>query len=240
MSSLAVFSFGRTNSQRCPNKMLRPFGDSSLADLILSKLARLREETFFAGEGEEFRRKCVRHGVRFIERDPRSANIDEPIVEILSFLRQVDAEHLLLVNACLPFLRVETIARFLAGCREGGCAPAFSVLRRANYFLGLDRTALNFDPSAKTINTKTVKPVYEFVHGLYFFNRNYFFQHGTYWDWKTVRLIELPGGMELFDIDTQEEFDLAQGLWMARVTAGGAGRQSEAPAPAGSVSEGGK
>lgn len=222
-TDIGVFSLGRTQSQRCPNKMLRPFAGTTLTDIVLEKLARAGRYAFFAALEDEFRAKCDRHRVDFIPRDLRSARIDEPIREILGFLEEVACEHLLLVSGCLPFLRSETIQGFLDECVAGGCRPAFSVIRRQNYFMGMDRRPLNFDPGVPTINTKTVQPVYEFAHALYFFNRRFFLQHGRYWDWGEVRLIEIPGGLELLDIDTEEDFRMAEALWRS-----GAG---ELPAP---------
>jgi CMP-N-acetylneuraminic acid synthetase len=64
-----------------------------------------------------------------------------------------------------------------------------------------------------TINTKTVEPVYEFAHALYFFDTEYFFAHGRYWDWQTVRLVEIADPHEVVDIDTEQDFRFAEALW---------------------------
>ncbi|MBI2173717.1 MAG: NTP transferase domain-containing protein [Candidatus Omnitrophica bacterium] len=213
MKKVGVFSFGRIQSQRCPNKMLRPFADTTLTDVILEKLSQCGADAFFAGNGQEFRDKCARYAVPYLSRTSRSAEIDGPIVEILSFLRQVDFEHLLIVNGCLPFLKLGTIQHFLKECLANDCQSSFGVIRRQTHFLRLSREAVNFNPEDPTINTKTVEPILEFAHALYFFNREYFLAHGAYWNWKTVRLIELDSGLELFDIDTEEQFKLAEALW---------------------------
>ncbi len=215
MNDVGVFSFGREQSQRCPNKMLRPFADTTLTDLVLSKLSQCGYRAFFAGYEDEFRAKSEAHGVAFVRRDLRSVLIDEPISEILSFIREIDYKYLLLVSACLPFLRATTINRFLDNCVAHDYRPAFSVRIRRTYFMTRDRRAVNFDPAAKTINTKRVEPLYEFVHALYFFDRAYFLEHGTYWDWKTVRFIEVSDGVEMLDIDTEDDFQVAECLWRA-------------------------
>ena len=216
MMSVGVFSFGRTGSQRCPNKMLRPFAGTTLTDIVLEKLKRCGEGAFFAGFEPAFKQKAKSHGVAFMQRDERSASIDGPITEILSFLRQAEFTHLLLVSACLPLLRAETILHFLNSCKQGSSKPAFGVRCRQNYFMSLSRKPLNFNPEEKTINTKTVEPVYEFAHALYFFERDYFFTMGTYWDWRTVELIALPNTSELIDVDTEEDFAMAEAVWHAR------------------------
>jgi molybdopterin-guanine dinucleotide biosynthesis protein A len=213
MSNIGVFSFGRKQSERCPNKMLRSFGGTTLADIILDKLTAFAPHSFFAALDDEFREKSERHGVAFVARDPRSVAIDEPITEILSFLHDVPYSHLLIVNGCLPFLTTATIAAFLEECRRGELAPAFAVNRRRNHFMSLDHRPLNFPLDMKTINSKTVEPVLEFAHALYFFEKSYFFEHGRYWDWRTVRLIEAGGPREMIDIDTEEDFAFAEAVW---------------------------
>ena len=212
-ADVAVFSFGRTGSQRCPNKMLRPMAGTTLTDILLAKFARCPCQMFFAGFEAVFRERCDAHGVTFVQRDERSATIDEPIVEILSFLRPLEFTHFLCVNASLPFLRAETITGFLEDCLSHEREPAFGVIRRTNHFMSLDRQALNFDASAPTINTKTIAPVLEFAHALYFFSKDYFFREGRYWDWRTVRLVELPDKLQTIDVDTEEDFLIAEALW---------------------------
>jgi CMP-N-acetylneuraminic acid synthetase len=212
-ATVAVYSYGRTRSARCPNKMLRPFGGTTLTDIVLEKLARLSRPTFFAGYEPAFRERAGRHGVRFVQRDERSATIDEPIVDILSFLRPEPFARLLYVNASLPFLEADAIEAFLADCLAHDSQPAFGVMRKSNHLITLDRRPLNFDIQARTINTKTVQPVLEFAHALYFFDKAYFFREQTLWDWNTVRLVELPDKLQTIDIDTEEEFRIAEALW---------------------------
>lgn len=223
--SVGVFSFGRKESQRCPNKLLRPFGETTLADIMLAKLAAFGPAAFFAGHDDEFRVKAAAHGVPFVERDARSVTIDEPIVDILAFLRDVPYTHLLIVNACLPFLSVQTIRDFLKKAVDGGHQPAFAVTRRNTHFVGLDGRPLNFPGDLKTINSKTVQPVYEFAHALYFFERDYFFRHGRYWDWRSVRLLEIENRHEVVDIDTEEDFAFAHAVWQGRRALGIGERQ---------------
>ena len=212
---IGVFSFGRKQSQRCPEKMTRPFGDTTLTDIMLEKLSLLGENTFFAGYEEEFADKCRAHGVPFVQRRRESVMIDGPITEILSFLQDLPYAYFLIINGCLPFLKVKTVRDFLAQCCDRNWESAFGVVKRHNFYFDRERAPLNFPLSLKTINTKAVDPVYEFAHALYFFSKDYFFQHGRYWDWREVELVELNDKLELFDIDTEEDFMIAQNMWRA-------------------------
>ncbi len=47
----------------------------------------------------------------------------------------------------------------------------------------------------------------------YFFKKSYFLENGRYWDWNDVRYIEINEGVETFDIDTEEDFKMAEAMW---------------------------
>ena len=71
---VAVWSCSRLASSQCPNKMIRPFHDTTLADIFLSKLSSIQQNTFFAGYEDVFETKCGTHGVPFVKRTrPRSS-----------------------------------------------------------------------------------------------------------------------------------------------------------------------
>jgi CMP-N-acetylneuraminic acid synthetase len=196
--------------------MLRPFVDTTLTGLMLSKLTRFGPKSFFAGYEEEFRALCEAAGVHFVQRDLNSISIDEPIADILSFLRGVEYEYLLWINPCLPLLEVDTIRAFLDDCVAHGCRPAFPVVRRSTHFLRVDGSAVNFDATAKTLNTKTVEPIYEMAHAFYFFNRQFFLENGRYWNWDDVRIVELEDTGQLLDIDEERDFSAAERVWKLR------------------------
>ncbi len=210
---IGIFSLGRKLSRRCPNKMLRPFSGTTLTDIVLKKLATFGENSFFAGYEGEFKEKCEDIGVRFVQRTKESVSIDEPQIKYLSFLRKVNYDYLLIVNGCLPLLKVKTIMGFLNEVVDNDLHPSSVFVKRSNYFFGKDKLPLNFSIDLKNLNTKSVSPVYEFSNALYFFNRKYFLDKKRYWDWEKLRLIELENSIELIDIDTEEDFLIAESVW---------------------------
>ena len=48
-NNIGIFSYGRKGSERCPNKMLRTFGDTTIVDILLNKLKYFNDNSFFAG-----------------------------------------------------------------------------------------------------------------------------------------------------------------------------------------------
>ena len=210
--NIGIWSCGRVSSKRCKNKMIRSFGNTTLTDIFLSKLKKLGNNTFFAGYESVFKEKCKKNNVRFVQRTEKSANVDEPASEIYNFLNDQNYKYLLQVNACLPFLRVETIINFLKIC-EKIKKPAFAVFEESNYFMNMDNKPLNFSKKISTINTKSVDKVKEFGHVFYFFEKEYFKKNGWYWDWDDVEYITIPKGIEMLDIDTEEDFKKAEIYW---------------------------
>ena len=85
-NDVAIWACRRLASRRWPTKMIRPFHDTTLTDIFLSKLAGLDHSTFFAGYEDVFENMCAKHKVPFVKRTRHSALIDEPAKEIYSFI----------------------------------------------------------------------------------------------------------------------------------------------------------
>jgi len=212
ISDIGVWSCARTSSTRCKQKMIRPFGESTLTDIFLKKLSNVGKNVFFGGYEPIFEQKCKLHGVPFIKRSKEAATVDEPASKIYEFLCDQPYEYLLQVNACLPFLKAESIINFLNICTEDD-KPKFAVIRKNNYFTDINGKPYNFSNNLSTINTKNVSPVNEFAHVFYFFKKSYFIENGWYWNWEDLRYIEVDDGLEIFDIDTEEQFKMAESIW---------------------------
>ena len=211
--SIGIFSYGRTGSQRVPNKMLRNFANTTLLDILIDKLAAFNDQSFFGGYEQVFKEKCNRKNVQFIQRSEKSTQIDGPITECISFIKETNYKYLLLVNGCLPHLKVSTIKRFLTFVKENHFKPATVITKKNNYFFNKEKLPTNFSLSLKTLNTKKTEPIYEFSNALYFFDKEYFFKNGRYWDWEEVNFFEVSSKIELLDVDTEDDFKIAEALW---------------------------
>jgi|TARA_B100000315_G_C14593011_1_gene596978 CMP-N-acetylneuraminic acid synthetase len=220
MNKIGIFSYGRKGSQRCPNKMLRPFSGTTILDILLNKLRILGENTFFAGYDSEFKQKANNTGVTFIQRTKHSVSIDGPQIKCLSFLEAVDYDYLLLINGCLPFMKIKTVKKFMNDVINNGLQPSVVVSKRHNYFFSEKQRPLNFSSKIRVLNTKTITPLYELGNALYFFNRQHFLNTGMFWEWENLRLVEMGSKIELIDIDTEEDFSFAETIWNSQVDHG--------------------
>jgi hypothetical protein len=213
MKKIAIVSYGRKGSLRCPNKLLRPFVDTTLMYILLSKLGLFGANAYFGGYDEEFKGKCRENNVNFIQRTERSVSIDEPLTEVFGFVRDVPADKIMFVNGCLPFLSIGTMKAFLAHCEKGYERPALAVLTRKNYFFDQNKAPL-FKVVQGELNTKAVKTVYECANALYYFDKQRFFDKGFYWNWDEVDLVSFDKTYEFLDIDTEDDFKQAELIYL--------------------------
>ena len=210
---ILVISSFRKKSFRCKNKMLRKFNNTTLANIILKKLKKLKGFDCYASVYDnEFIKICKKNKIKFIKRSKESVLTDGPALKIHRYLEDFNHKYVLMINACFPFLKVSTIKKFIKLCIKNN-GPCFSVFERKNYFLDKNMKPINFSNKLKTINTKKIYPLNEFGHMLYFFDRNFFLKYGKYWDWNNVNYIKFNQNIESIDIDTEEDFFKASAIW---------------------------
>lgn len=210
--NICVYSLGRLQSTRCKNKMKKNLYNGSLTKIIIKKLSKLDSfNTFFAGYENYFENICNKHSVRFIKRSRKSCLSEGPNKEIHSFLFSLDYDYFLLINPCLPFLKLNTIKKFIKFCISSQSACSI-LTRKNNYFFNKQLKPLNFKENIKTLNTKTVDGIYEFSNCMYFFNKNYLKNNNNYWSWNKIKYMIIDDELELFDIDTESDFQIAKSI----------------------------
>ena len=189
--------------------MIKSFNDTSLTDIMMKKLSFLDYDVYFAGYEKIFKSKSDKYRINFIKRSKSSSLSEGPNSKIHEYLQNLNYEYFLLINACLPFLRVSSINNFINFCLKSK-SPKTILTEKKNYIFEHSFKNLNFPPDSKRLNTKTVKPYYELSNSMYFFNKKYLFENKTYWNWKNIKYFKVKNNIEFFDIDTQEEFPHCQ------------------------------
>ena len=58
-NDIGIFSIARLSSKRLKKKMIRKFSNTTLTDIILSKLSKLGNNAFFAGHENIFKKKAL-------------------------------------------------------------------------------------------------------------------------------------------------------------------------------------
>ena len=224
-ADIAVFVNVRLQSRRCPGKMLRPFGDSTLLEICLKKVSGLGwHKTYFGAYEEELLDRAEDcPGLIVYRRSKRSAEADSDPKAIFEILGVIKEPYVMWVNACAPFVSVGTLRAALGQFLEITSQALTSVKEVFGWFYARDGRPLN--NMGGNVDTMRSEPVLQVAHAFHIYKRTRMLETGQPWT-------NLPGDPYLFripedeayDIDTEEEFEAIECLYRAR----GQGRRNHA------------
>lgn len=201
----------RKQSQRCPNKMLRPFyNDKSLLHIAAEKFQN-HPLAYIAAHEEEFKSIAEEYGINFAQRTLKSA-LSEEVLEIHNYLLDIPYEYACLVNTCCPLLKAETVYEAIELFKtEDEILSVFSVTESHDIIFDTNQKLINSD---KVFNSKIRKPNYIGNNAFIIFNISKLFKDGSYWAYedKDPYLFK-TSKIEAVDIDTIEDFLIAQTLY---------------------------
>jgi CMP-N-acetylneuraminic acid synthetase len=209
----------RLGSERCRRKMLRAFGSTTLIDEALDKILRSTviplDQFYFAVGEEELAAKARQRGLQVFWRSPESVAAEADITQIYEWHNKLPYKWWVMINACQPFLKVETIDNFILDFL--GTPPevrgSFGVLRKKNYFWDSEHKMVTPWPEGQTLlNTKAVAESFEAAHSLYAGRMEDVgrgIHMGSFTARDDPRLFVLPCPLEVWDIDHEWEWQAA-------------------------------
>jgi len=196
----------RLNSSRIPGKMLRPFAGSTLVDILLEKLKKSsiipHNHIYLAVGDEELKEVGIKYGINIFERSRASLESEgHQISEIFEWHSTLPYKYIIMVSACNPLLRIETIDLFVKTFLDQPEENSFGVFEKKTYFWNTDKITTTDWKNYNFMNTKLVDPVYEAAHCLYASRMDII--GDDYWMSK-----EYPPQYHLFVMDELESFDI--------------------------------
>mgnify|MGYP003148573805 CR=1 FL=1 len=208
INDVCVIIQARLSSERIPNKMIIPFGDSSLFEIMCRKIVKSKvipKENIYVSVYEQelidIANKC---GVNIFKRSRESAFFDgEGSVSIMyDWWNKLPFKYTVLVSACLPFLKLETIENFYKEYLSVDKNGMLAVMKKKTYYWDENKELITkkFEKSGN-MNTKIVETIYEAAHCLYAGKMELIGDGIWMGDFK-------KGEIELFPIDEKECFDI--------------------------------
>ena len=216
---ISIVVQSRLNSQRIPGKMLKPFVGTTLVDILLEKLTNLTSidysKVYFCAHEQELLKIASKYPVNTIKRSKASANEEKNIKILYEWVKEIPTEYIVMVSACNPLLKINTIDQFIYQYQNSDKEGAISVYESKNYFWSSENKMLNKWPEGFTsMNTKFVEPTKIAAHCMYG-SRVDLIKKGN---WVTDKLpyepelISMPE-IEAFDIDEPWQFNVAEVLY---------------------------
>jgi CMP-N-acetylneuraminic acid synthetase len=213
MKTIAAIAHARKTSTRCPNKHLRPFGNTTLIDIALDNLSKLDvDEKYLAVYDQELKDKVI-DGVQILNRDYDSVapgNCHHSIM--YRHLENVKSEFIVNYNPCQPFVKVEELQKLIDWFKQSDCKSAITVQKERNFFWDKTKNPINFKPNDR-LSTTAGPWVYLATHSLVFYEKNYMLS-----EWELFPntkdnpfpLVTDWSENELIDVDTELDFKLAK------------------------------
>ena len=219
INDICIVVQARLGSQRVPKKMIKPFAGTTLIDILLSKLVNLNSidysKVYFCAHEQELLDIASNYPVNIIKRSKASANEEKDIKILYEWSKEIPSEHIVMVSACNPVLKINTIDQFIYQYQNSNKECAISVYESKNYFCDSEGKMLNKWPKGFTsMNTKFVEPTKIAAHCMYG-SRLDLIKEGN---WVTNKLPYKPelidmSEIESFDIDEPWQFKVAEQLY---------------------------
>lgn len=206
----------RKNSERVPNKMLRPFAGSSLFEVYLDKLENLKELVYIVAYEQEFKDIAEKRGFKVQHRNEESANGEVSHI-IHNYLDDMNEDFIVMCTACCPLMKPETIEAAVNIVKRNHDMMSFngfiSVKTCRNVIWDAYQKVVNDD--VRTFNTKRRKSLFIETSSIFVFRRKRFVELGCYWDFSGPKDPDLfiMDGREGLDVDTMDDFELAEILY---------------------------
>ena len=220
ISDIVFIIQARLNSERVPQKMIRPFGDSNLFDIAIKKLLKskvLPRENIYVSVYENTLKDIAKdHGVNIYERSKESANNDNSLQKIYEWHDKLPFKYVIKLNACSPLLKTETIDKFLKTFLNQEEENLFGVIEQKDYFWDSKGKLITPWPSDQALmNTKAVEPTYKGAHVLYASRMDLISENKFMGDFQKEGGIKLfpMNELECFDIDYEWQFKVGELLY---------------------------
>ena len=216
MKTLAGIIHARKQSTRCPNKHLRPLGNTTLIDIALDKLSKLElNEKYLAVYDQELKDKVI-DGVKILHREYDSVAPGNAHHSIMyRHLENVESDYIVNLNPCQPFLKIEELQHIITLFKYSNFESMITVNEERNFFWDKDRNPINFKPNDR-LSTTAGPWVYSATHSLVFYKKQYMLEN---WElFPNTKNNPCPfvvdwSEKELLDVDTETDFKIVESYY---------------------------
>ena len=216
MKTIAGIIHARKQSTRCPNKHLRPLGNTTLIDIALDKLSKLDlDEKYLAVYDQELKDKVI-DGVKILHREYESvAPGNSPHNVMYKHLENVESDYIVNLNPCQPFLKVDKLQQIITLFKYSNFDSMITAKQERNFYWDDDKNPINFKPNDR-LSTTTGPWINVATHSLVIYKKQYMLEnwelfpntkHNPYpfvIDWSEK---------ELLDVDTEIDFKLVESYY---------------------------
>ena len=212
----------KLKSQRLPDKMLLPLGNSLLFQHIFNTLIEVKKEVedevkkevedeveIYCFCSDESIKNLLPNDVNFLKRDSKLDRDETKGIEIYnSFCSQIDADIYVLCHATSPFIKSRSIINGLNKVLYEKYDSSMSV-SKIQTFCWYDNKTLNYELT-NVVRTQDIKPVYWETSAFYIYKSDILKTHNRRIGFNPY--LVTTDRIESIDIDEREDYDLAKSI----------------------------
>lgn len=214
----------RTQSTRVPNKMLKPFANSNLFEITVSKIIQssfIPKDNFYLSiMDNELIEIAKKYNVNYFIRSEESTQEPVTLPKVFEWHDKLPFKYFIIINACNPLLKIETIENFTKQFIKSNSNGQFGVFEKKTFLFNNEGVMINKffgdDKYLATLETKFVETCYEAAHSLYAGTMEDISKEIYMGSFKTPGDPEffIMDEIECFDIDWPWQFKIAEKLYL--------------------------
>jgi len=220
MKNISIVFNARVSSTRVPNKLLRPFANSSLFEIALKKLSKAKFiDNVYVGIGDEELVEIAKKypNIKILRREKdaiKKGTHDQRIT--FRHYGLIETDYIMVVNPCQPLLSLETLERAVNHFKTVEAISYTAGVKTGDWIFNSNGEALTIvDKNNVTTNKDT--SFYKGCHSFHIINKNLFVKNGYHWEFKiNDPAIILVPEEEVFDVDSLIDFDYTENQYLKR------------------------
>lgn len=222
---LLLVGCAREKSSRVPYKMVRPIGKTCLFEIFVRKLEEISKisdspfsEVVIAVNRNDKKLWEIANKsfLRIVERDDKSvATNTRSLSDIYNFLGGFNQKYFMLLNGCMPFVKIDTIIDAAKFFKNNDDVKALTCGKYTYNFIwdeAKHRPVNN--PDDNNFSTASVNPFLQEVHAFHISDRQFLLDTGKHWNYGKFDpyIYTVEDSIEFMDVDTELDFMIIECL----------------------------
>ena len=217
MKKVAIVINARIQSTRCPNKHIRDIGGTTLIDIAISNLTKLKNvHKKYLAAHDEVLKESIYGDIEILHREYDSVAPGNAHHSIMyRHMHNVDADYIINYNPCQPFLDVDKLQQVIDWFIAADVDSFITVKQERNFFWDKDLNPVNFKFGDR-LSTTGGPYVYTATHSLVGYKKEYLL---TNWElFPNTSTSPTPYVVdwteeELIDVDTELDFKIVKEVY---------------------------
>ena len=204
----------RAGSQRVKNKNIRPFAGSSLLEIKIKQMQRIKEldGVIVNSDSDEMLDIAKSLGAEAVKRDPYFASSSVPINEVyVDLANHCDSDLILFADATNPLIKDETVERVIKTYFENvDQYDSCNTVNLVRLFMWKDGKPLNYSEDNKP-RSQDLPPIYSINAAVNLVPKDVMIKNRSFIGFKPYFVT--VEGLEGLDIDNEIDFEFAEFMY---------------------------